>query len=109
MLGREGRRKRPTVTMNTGMIIPNRPSSRAGRNIIRCDESKRNLRKALLEMLGGPPRVERSAALVGNYGARLHRGQARGGFADRRDGHIILQDHNEAAWFRNIKIRELKP
>lgn len=29
------------------------------------------------------------------------------GFADRRNGHIVLQDHNDAAWFRNIKIREL--
>jgi hypothetical protein len=29
------------------------------------------------------------------------------GFADRRDGHIVLQDHNDAVWFRNIKIREL--
>ena len=31
------------------------------------------------------------------------------GFADKRAGHIVLQDHNEVAWFRNIKIRELKP
>jgi hypothetical protein len=29
------------------------------------------------------------------------------GFADRRDGHIVLQDHNDAAWFRNLKIRPL--
>jgi hypothetical protein len=29
------------------------------------------------------------------------------GFADRRDGHIVLQDHNDAAWFRNVKIRAL--
>ena len=29
------------------------------------------------------------------------------GFADRRDGHIVLQDHNDAVWFRNIKIRTL--
>lgn len=29
------------------------------------------------------------------------------GFADRRTGHIVLQDHNDAAWFRNIKIRQL--
>lgn len=29
------------------------------------------------------------------------------GFADRRTGHIVLQDHNDAAWFRNIKIRPL--
>ena len=28
------------------------------------------------------------------------------GFADRRRGHIIIQDHTDAAWFRNIKIRE---
>jgi hypothetical protein len=29
------------------------------------------------------------------------------GFADRRTGHIVLQDHTDAAWFRNIKIREI--
>jgi len=29
------------------------------------------------------------------------------GFADKRKGHIVLQDHAEAAWFRNIKIRRL--
>jgi hypothetical protein len=29
------------------------------------------------------------------------------GFADRRDGHIVLQDHNDAVWFRNIKLRGL--
>lgn len=31
------------------------------------------------------------------------------GFADRRDGHIILQDHNDETYYRDIKIRELKP
>jgi hypothetical protein len=31
------------------------------------------------------------------------------GFADRRAGHIILQDHNDETYFRDIKIRELKP
>jgi len=29
------------------------------------------------------------------------------GFADRRTGAIVLQDHADAAWFRNIKIRIL--
>ena len=29
------------------------------------------------------------------------------GFADRRTGHIVLQDHNDAAWFRNLKVRPL--
>lgn len=29
------------------------------------------------------------------------------GFADKRSGHIILQDHTDAVWFRNIKIRRL--
>lgn len=30
------------------------------------------------------------------------------GFADRRRGHIVLQDHNDAVWFRNIRIREIR-
>jgi hypothetical protein len=29
------------------------------------------------------------------------------GFADKRAGHIVLQDHNDDAWYRNLKIREL--
>jgi len=29
------------------------------------------------------------------------------GFCDKRKAHIVLQNHNDAAWFRNIKIREL--
>lgn len=31
------------------------------------------------------------------------------GFADHRAGHIVLQDHNDAAWFRSIKLRPLTP
>ncbi|MDD8025600.1 MAG: DUF1080 domain-containing protein [Acidobacteriota bacterium] len=27
------------------------------------------------------------------------------GFADRRSGHIVLQDHTDAAWYRNIRIK----
>ena len=31
------------------------------------------------------------------------------GFADRRAGHIVLQDHVDEVWYRNIKVRELRP
>jgi hypothetical protein len=30
-------------------------------------------------------------------------------FADKRSGHIVLQDHGDDAWFRSIKIRRLVP
>lgn len=29
------------------------------------------------------------------------------GFADKKKGYIVLQDHAEEAWFKNIKIRKL--
>ena len=31
------------------------------------------------------------------------------GFAERRAGHIVLQDHGDDVWFRNLKIRRLSP
>lgn len=31
------------------------------------------------------------------------------GFAERRDGHIVLQDHGDAVWYRNLRIRTLTP
>jgi hypothetical protein len=30
-------------------------------------------------------------------------------FAKKRTGHIVLQDHTDAVWFRNIKIRIIEP
>ena len=31
------------------------------------------------------------------------------GFADLRPGHIVLQDHSDDVWFRNISIRVIEP
>jgi len=31
------------------------------------------------------------------------------GFSDVRKGHIVLQDHTDAVWYRNIKMREIEP
>ncbi len=31
------------------------------------------------------------------------------GFAEKRRGHIVLQDHGSPVWFRNIRIREYPP
>jgi hypothetical protein len=31
------------------------------------------------------------------------------GFADLRAGHIVLQDHGDDVWFRNLRIREIDP
>jgi hypothetical protein len=31
------------------------------------------------------------------------------GFAEQRAGHIVLQDHGDDVWFRNIRIREIAP
>ena len=39
--------------------------------------------------------------------ASKYRGIA--GFAERRAGHIVLQDHGDEVWYRYLKIRELKP
>ena len=31
------------------------------------------------------------------------------GFAELRQGHVVLQDHGDEVWFRNIRIREIEP
>jgi len=40
---------------------------------------------------------------------RLARSKYHGipGFADKRKGHIVLQDHTDAVWFRSLKLRRL--
>ena len=45
------------------------------------------------------------------FAARLAAGKFKEipGFADKRKGHIVLQDHGDAVWFRNIKVREFGP
>lgn len=45
-----------------------------------------------------------------DFAARLARSKYHPirGFADKRKGHIVLQDHTDAAWIRNIKIRVLR-
>ena len=30
------------------------------------------------------------------------------GFGEVRKGHLLLQDHNEEVWYRNLKVRELR-
>jgi hypothetical protein len=40
------------------------------------------------------------------FAASKYKGIA--GFAERRAGHIVLQDHGDEVWYRNIRIRELK-
>jgi len=45
-----------------------------------------------------------------DFQARLQKSKYRGysGFADKREGHIVLQDHTDAVWFRNLKLRKIK-
>lgn len=31
------------------------------------------------------------------------------GFADLRDGHIVLQDHGDDVWYRNVRVRRITP
>jgi hypothetical protein len=44
-----------------------------------------------------------------DFAARLAKSKyaSLAGFADKRRGHIVLQDHTDAAWYRSIKIRGL--
>ena len=57
--------------------------------------------KKIVEYDLGSPRMD--SLLAASKYAKIK------GFGDKRDGHIILQDHNDAAYYRNIRIRELKP
>ena len=45
------------------------------------------------------------------FEARLEASKYRGieGFAARRAGHIVLQDHGDDVWFRHLRIRQLPP
>lgn len=44
-----------------------------------------------------------------NFDSRINKSKFKDipGFATKRKGHIVLQDHAEEAWFKNIKIRNL--
>jgi hypothetical protein len=35
--------------------------------------------------------------------------RATAGFAERRAGHIVLQDHGDEVWYRTLRIREITP
>jgi hypothetical protein len=70
----------------------------SGRIIFRGSHGEHWLNGAkVLEYDLGTPRM---AELLGKSKYRDIKG-----FADRRKGHIVLQDHTDAVWFRNIKIR----
>jgi|WetSurMetagenome_2_1015567.scaffolds.fasta_scaffold26479_2 hypothetical protein len=58
-----------------------------------------NGRKVLEFDLGTPDFAARLAA---------SKFKAIAGFAEKRSGHIVLQDHGDAVWFRSLKIRVLK-
>ncbi len=53
----------------------------------------------VLEYDLGTPRIDDLLA------ASKYRGIT--GFGEKRRGHIVLQDHTDAVWYRNIKIREI--
>jgi len=45
-----------------------------------------------------------------DFAARVRRSKYApiAGFADKRKGHVVLQDHGDGVWFRNIRIREFQ-
>ncbi len=90
LLPAEGKRLHPVGEYNTARII-----FRGGHG-----EHWLNGVKVLEYDLGTP---EMEKAVAESKYAQIP------GFAEKRDGHIVLQDHTDAAWFRNIKLRILEP
>jgi hypothetical protein len=77
------------------------PSHRAGSLYDLFPPNDKKVLKKVVEFDLGTPRMD-SALAKSKYRSIT-------GFAERKTGHIILQDHGEEAFYRDIKIRTFKP